>query len=126
MSICNFMDMTKAVVQYKFNEIIRLPEDESGSVAYFLSDFLMQHLDDAIITSVVEYKRPENHECDLSDEDASYIDIIILLDNHFLENPDGNHREINIAVAQKLASCSFSVEEQLQCLHERFFVIEPM
>jgi len=35
------------------------------------------------------------------------------------------YKKLNIAVAQKLASCSFSVEEQLHCLHERFFVIEP-
>ena len=117
--------MVKCVVQYKFNEVIRLPEDESGSVAYFLSDYLMTHLDDAEITAVAEYKRPEHHECDLSDEDVSYIDIILPLDNYFLENPNANHREINIAVAQKLANCSFSVEEQLQCLHERFFAIEP-
>lgn len=119
------MDMIKAVVQYKFDDLIRLPDDESGSVAYFLSDYLMQHLDDATITSVAEYKKPQHHECDLSDEEASYIDIIIALDNHFLENPDANHREINIAVAQKLANCAFSVEEQLQCFNERFFVIEP-
>lgn len=119
------MDMIKAVVQYKFNNLIRLPDDESGSVAYFLSDYLMQHLEDSEIISVTEYKRPEIHECDLSEEEASYIDIILPLDNHFLENPDANHREINIAVAQKLKNCSFSVEEQLQCVNERFFVIEP-
>lgn len=119
------MNMIKAVVQYKFKEVIRLPEDESGSIAYFLSDYLMTHLDDAQIKLVTEYKRPKHHECDLTDEEASYIDIILPLDNHFLENPEGNHREINIAVAQNLANCSFSVEEQLQCLHERFYVIEP-
>ena len=117
--------MQKAVIQYRFDEIIRLPEDESGSLPYFLADLLLKNFDKAQNTRAVAYSHPEGHICDLDDGEATFIDIILPIDEDLLDEPTTKHKEINEIVRKKLTNCSFILDEQVQCLNERFFVIEP-
>lgn len=117
--------MKKAVVQYRFHDILQPPNDESGSIPLFLANYLLANLDKGQITHVGPYSGPEGHLCDLEDGEGTFIDILLRLDEKFLDGPADWHPEINKAVRDVLEKSEFILDDQMRCLNERFFVIEP-